>query len=37
MTACEECVGAFRGRLRDLDSEHERESETSSEPVRIEW
>ncbi|MBC9985656.1 hypothetical protein E4P24_04645 [Haloferax sp. AS1] len=37
VTACEECVGAFRGRLRDLDSEHERESEQSSERVRIEW
>jgi len=37
VTACEECVGAFRERLRELDTAGERESETSSEPVRIEW
>ncbi|WP_424008304.1 HTH domain-containing protein [Haloferax denitrificans] len=35
VTACEECIGAFRERLRDLDSATERER--SSEPVRIEW
>ncbi|WP_148413126.1 HTH domain-containing protein [Haloferax sp. KTX1] len=35
VTACEECVGAFRGRLRDLDPTAERER--PSEPVRIEW
>ncbi|ELZ73208.1 hypothetical protein C457_04576 [Haloferax prahovense DSM 18310] len=37
VTACEECIGAFRGRLSDLDSQAERESEQSSERVRIEW
>ncbi|POG57405.1 HTH domain-containing protein [Haloferax marisrubri] len=35
VTACEECVGAFRGRLRELGSATE--SERSSERVRIEW
>ncbi|MFC7128813.1 HTH domain-containing protein [Haloferax chudinovii] len=37
VTACEECVGAFRGRLRELDTEGESESERPSETLRTEW
>ncbi|AFK18567.1 hypothetical protein E6P09_07255 [Haloferax mediterranei ATCC 33500] len=35
VTACEECVGAFRSRLHKLDSAFE--SEDSTEPLRIKW
>ncbi|KTG21951.1 HTH domain-containing protein [Haloferax profundi] len=35
VTACEECVGAFRARLDELVSQSE--SEWSNGPIRVEW
>jgi hypothetical protein len=35
VTACEECLGAFRARLAELDSHSE--SEWSNGPIQVEW